>query len=97
MTLVWKYFSLLVKVFTSYHTWYIVYIAWNFDKPYWVVDIYAYDANYQSVLAIIQFLLLQFFNLIPGFLKTCRTIVYSGISCLSNLMPLKDIVLKNFK
>lgn len=59
---------------------YIVCMFWDLDGPYWVLEDLSSDPKYRSISTIIIFLLIRTVLLLPGFLETCRTVIYTTLS-----------------
>ncbi len=71
---------------------YILAIVWNLDGAYWLLEDFAPAPKYRSVVTTSTFLLIRTFLLIPGFLETCRTTIYSSIGYMCVIIYLKTII-----
>lgn len=71
---------------------YIVCIFWDLDGPYWVLEDFALDPKHRDVSTILIFLLVRTILLIPGFLETTRTLLYTALGYLCIVNYQKNII-----
>lgn len=71
---------------------YIVCMFWDLDGPYWVLEDFAPDPKYRTIPTIIIFIFIRTFLLLPGFLETTRTIMYTSIGYLCAITYIKAMI-----